>query len=35
MLLTLKILQDQFDNYVERKGMSKDEMERWLRPVME
>lgn len=30
-----KIQQDQFDNYVERKGMSKDEMERWLSPVLE
>jgi 5-methyltetrahydrofolate--homocysteine methyltransferase len=30
-----KIQQDQFENYVERKGMSKEEMERWLRPVME
>ncbi len=30
-----KIQRDQFDNYVERKEMSKDEMERWLSPVME
>lgn len=30
-----KIQQDQFSNYVERKGMSKDEMERWLSPVLE
>jgi 5-methyltetrahydrofolate--homocysteine methyltransferase len=30
-----KIQQDQFEDYTKRKGMSKDEMERWLRPVME
>ncbi|MFT3702963.1 MAG: vitamin B12 dependent-methionine synthase activation domain-containing protein [Agriterribacter sp.] len=30
-----KIQEDQFDDYVQRKGMSKDEMEKWLRPVME
>ncbi|MFY7900955.1 MAG: methionine synthase [Chitinophagaceae bacterium] len=30
-----KIQQDQFDDYVQRKGMTIDEMERWLRPVME
>jgi 5-methyltetrahydrofolate--homocysteine methyltransferase len=30
-----KIQEDQFENYTKRKGMSKDEMERWLRPVME
>jgi 5-methyltetrahydrofolate--homocysteine methyltransferase len=30
-----KIQQDQFEDYTERKGMSKVEMERWLRPVME
>ena len=30
-----KIQRDQFDDYVKRKGMSKEEMERWLRPVME
>lgn len=30
-----KIQQDQFNNYVERKGMSKEAMERWLSPVLE
>lgn len=30
-----KIQQDQFDDYVQRKGMNKEEMEKWLRPVME
>ena len=30
-----KIQQDQFEDYTQRKQMSKDEMERWLRPVME
>lgn len=30
-----KIQQDQFEDYVQRKGMSREEMERWLRPVME
>lgn len=30
-----KIQQDQFNNYVERKRMNKDEMERWLRPILE
>ncbi len=30
-----KIQQDQFEDYTKRKQMSKDEMERWLRPVME
>jgi 5-methyltetrahydrofolate--homocysteine methyltransferase len=30
-----KIQQDQFEDYTKRKEMSKDEMERWLRPVME
>lgn len=30
-----KIQQDQFDNYISRKGISKDEMERWLSPVLE
>ena len=30
-----KIQKDQFEDYTRRKGMSKDEMERWLRPVME
>ncbi|MEP7376649.1 MAG: methionine synthase [Chitinophagaceae bacterium] len=30
-----KIQRDQFDDYVQRKGMSKEEMERWLRPIME
>jgi len=30
-----KIQPDQFEDYVERKGMSEEEMTRWLRPVME
>lgn len=30
-----KIQRDQFEDYVKRKGMSREEMERWLRPVME
>jgi len=30
-----KIQRDQFDDYVLRKEMSKEEMERWLRPIME
>jgi 5-methyltetrahydrofolate--homocysteine methyltransferase len=30
-----KIQKDQFEDYTNRKAMSKDEMERWLRPVME
>ncbi|MBC7947143.1 MAG: methionine synthase [Chitinophagaceae bacterium] len=30
-----KIQKDQFDDYVKRKGMSVEEMGRWLRPVME
>ena len=30
-----KIQPDQFEDYVQRKGMSKDELTRWLRPVME
>ena len=30
-----KIQPDQFEDYVQRKGMSEDEMKRWLRPVME
>ncbi|MGN6435426.1 MAG: vitamin B12 dependent-methionine synthase activation domain-containing protein [Agriterribacter sp.] len=30
-----KIQPDQFEDYVQRKGMDRDEMERWLRPVME
>jgi len=30
-----KIQPDQFEDYVKRKGMPKDEMERWLRPIME
>jgi hypothetical protein len=29
------IQQDQFEDYTKRKQMSKDEMEKWLRPVME
>src|SRR4029079_6998744 len=30
-----KIQPDQFEDYVKRKEMPKDEMERWLRPIME
>lgn len=30
-----KIKQDQLENYAHRKGMSNDEMLRWLRPIME
>ncbi len=30
-----KIEQDQFDDYMARKQMGKDEMERWLRPILE
>ncbi|HEY6503190.1 MAG TPA: methionine synthase [Chitinophagaceae bacterium] len=30
-----KIQPDQLDDYVQRKGMSKEEMTRWLRPVLE
>lgn len=30
-----KIQPDQFDDYVQRKGMNEDEMKRWLRPIME
>jgi 5-methyltetrahydrofolate--homocysteine methyltransferase len=30
-----KIEKDQFDDYTARKKMSKDEMERWLRPIIE
>ncbi len=30
-----KIDKDQFDDYTARKQMSKDEMERWLRPIIE
>ncbi len=30
-----KIQPDQFADYVQRKGMSEDEMKRWLRPIME
>jgi 5-methyltetrahydrofolate--homocysteine methyltransferase len=30
-----KIQQDQFEDYTARKGMSKDEMTRWLRPILE
>ena len=30
-----KIQPDQFEDYVQRKGMSKEELTRWLRPVME
>lgn len=30
-----KIQPDQFEDYVRRKGMDREDMERWLRPVME
>ncbi|MET0394450.1 MAG: methionine synthase [Chitinophagaceae bacterium] len=30
-----KIQRDQFDDYVQRKGMPADDMERWLRPILE
>ncbi len=30
-----KIQRDQFDDYVKRKGMDVEEMERWLRPIMD
>ncbi len=30
-----KIQRDQFEDYVKRKGMATEELERWLRPVME
>ncbi|MBN8787436.1 MAG: methionine synthase [Terrimonas sp.] len=30
-----KIQQDQFEDYLQRKEMSRNDMERWLRPVME
>lgn len=30
-----KIQPDQFEDYMQRKGMSKEELTRWLRPVME
>lgn len=30
-----KIQRDQFDDYVKRKGLSTEEMERWLRPILE
>ena len=30
-----KIQSDQFEDYFQRKGMSREELERWLRPVME
>lgn len=30
-----KIQPDQFEDYVKRKGLPRDEMERWLRPVLE
>lgn len=30
-----KIQKDQFEDYVNRKGMPKEEMERWLRPILE
>jgi 5-methyltetrahydrofolate--homocysteine methyltransferase len=30
-----KIQQDQFEDYLQRKGLSREDMERWLRPVME
>ncbi len=30
-----KIQQDQLDDYIQRKGMTKEEMTRWLRPILE
>jgi len=30
-----KIQKDQFENYVQRKGLPKEEMERWLSPLLE
>jgi len=30
-----KISEDQLDDYVQRKGMTKDELTRWLRPILE
>ncbi len=30
-----KIQQDQFEDYIQRKGLPKEEMERWLSPVLE
>ncbi|MFC0773927.1 methionine synthase [Terrimonas alba] len=30
-----KIQRDQFEDYVKRKGLSTEEMERWLRPILE
>ena len=30
-----KIQADQFEDYIQRKGMSKDEMTKWLRPILE
>ncbi|HEX2535177.1 MAG TPA: vitamin B12 dependent-methionine synthase activation domain-containing protein, partial [Chitinophagaceae bacterium] len=30
-----RILPDQFEDYVQRKGMDREELERWLRPVLE
>ncbi|RYG37103.1 MAG: methionine synthase, partial [Chitinophagaceae bacterium] len=30
-----KIQEDQFTDYVERKGLPKEDMQRWLRPIME
>ncbi|BAV09979.1 methionine synthase (B12-dependent) [Filimonas lacunae] len=30
-----KINNDQFEDYIQRKGMSRDEAERWLRPILE
>lgn len=30
-----KIQTDQFEDYLKRKGMPRDEMERWLRPIMD
>ena len=30
-----KIKEDQFEDYVQRKGMPREDMERWLRPVLE
>ena len=30
-----KISEDQLDDYVRRKGMTKEELTRWLRPILE
>jgi 5-methyltetrahydrofolate--homocysteine methyltransferase len=30
-----KIQEDHLEDYIQRKGMSKEEMTRWLRPILE